>query len=74
MNDLDNDFELWWNEEGNIFANEEFKEQIKMIYAAGHRAGGMRPWYKINKEQFKVLLQTYKGTDVIDLTEGGHEY
>ena len=27
MNDLDNDFELWWNEEGNIFANEEFKEQ-----------------------------------------------
>lgn len=70
MNDLDNDFELWWNEEDNIFANEEFKEQIKMIYAAGHRAGGHRPWHSITRQQFKVLLQTYKGTDVIDLTEG----
>jgi hypothetical protein len=68
MSGLDDDFELWWEEEGNIFRNEEFKEQVKIIYAAGHKAGGQRPWYKITKEQFKVLMQTYKGTDVIDLT------
>ena len=65
---LDEDFELWWGAEDNIFRNEEFKEQVKMIYDAGHKAGGQRPWYKINREQFKVLMQTYKGKDVIDAT------
>jgi hypothetical protein len=57
---FNNDFEMWWEEEDNIFRNEEFKEQIKTIYSAGYKAGGHRPWYKINKEQLKVLMQTAK--------------
>ena len=67
---LDEDFELWWEEEGNIFRNEEFKEQIKTIYSAGHRAGGLRPWYKINKAQLSVLMQTMQGVEVVDITKG----
>ena len=67
---VDEDFELWWEEEGNIFRNEEFKEQVKTIYSAGYRAGGYRPWYKINKEQLSVLIQTMQGVEVIDTTKG----
>lgn len=66
---LDNDFEMWWEEEDNIFRNEEFKEQVKRIYSAGYKAGGLRPWYKINKAQLSVLVQTMQGVDVIDTTK-----
>ena len=61
---LDEDFELWWEQEDNVFRNEEFKEQVKTIYSAGYRAGGYRPWYSISKEQMEVLMQTMKKTKV----------
>lgn len=52
---MNNDFELWWRGEDEEFRDNIRKKDAKRIWNAAYKAGGHRPWWTINQEQWAVL-------------------
>jgi hypothetical protein len=61
MNERDADFEMWWSDQDYKFRDDIRKKDANRIWNAGFKAGGKRPWWSINQEQWAVLSKKLGG-------------